>query len=161
MVCMVSWRELEQREPELADRARKIFDRYVHKTMATLRQDGSPRISATELDFHGGEIWLGSMWQARKALDLLRDPRVAIHSGTADPDDTAGLGDAKISGRAVESTDPAEIARVAEKAPPGPFHLFRVDIDELVVTGTGGDPPDHIVVDFWSATGGRRSIKRS
>lgn len=160
---MVSWSELEKLEPDLVERARAIFDRHVHKTMATLRSDGSPRISGTELDFSGGELWLGSMWQARKALDLVRDPRVAIHSASYAPEAAgeAGAGDAKLAGRAYESDDQAEIDRVAEKAPPGPFHLFRVDIDELVVSWAGGDPPDHMVVDFWTATGGRRTVKRA
>jgi len=160
VVGMVSWNELEQREPELAAQVRTIFDRHVHKTMATLRADGAPRISGTEVDFHGGEAWLGSMWQARKALDLLRDPRVAIHSalGDLEGDDT---GDAKIAGRALAVDDPAEIARVAEKAPPGPFHLFRLDIDEVVVATIGGDPPDHMVIDFWTEAGGRHTERRA
>jgi pyridoxamine 5'-phosphate oxidase-like protein len=156
---MVSWNELEQSEPELAARVRASFDRHLHKTMATVRKDGGPRISAIEVEFRNGEVWLGSMWQARKALDLLRDPRLALHSGTADPELDAA-GDAKISGRAFESDDPDEIALTAEKAPPGPFHLFRVDIDEVVVIGIG-DPPDHIVVDHWSSTTGRHSTKRT
>lgn len=159
VVGMVSWNELEQREPELAAQVREIFDRHVHKTMATLRADGSPRISGTEVDFHGGDAWLGSMWQARKALDLLRDPRVAIHSALGDLED--GTADAKIAGRALAVDDPAEIARVAEKAPPGPFHLFRLDIDEVVVATVAGDPPDHMVIDFWTTTAGHRTVKRT
>jgi pyridoxamine 5'-phosphate oxidase-like protein len=160
---MVSWSDLEQREPELAARVRAIFGRQVHKTMATLRRDGSPRISATEVDFFDGEMWLGSMWQARKALDLVRDPRVAIHSGSIDPggDDRGVPGDAKVAGRALVVDDPAAVARVAEKAPPGPFHLFRVDVDEAVVSGVGGDPPDHMVIDFWTVAAGRQTVKRA
>jgi hypothetical protein len=29
------------------------------------------------------------------------------------------------------------------------MHLFRADIGELVITGLGGDPPDHLVIESW------------
>jgi len=157
---MTSWGEIERREPVLAARVRGVFDRYVHKTMATLRADGSPRISATEVDFFAGEAWIGSMGQARKTLDLWRDPRVAVHSGTAGPEDIDGAGDAKIAGRVVAVTDPALVARVAGSAvAPGPVHLFRLDVDEIVATDVG-DTGDDLVVDFWTAATGRRIVRR-
>src|SRR5215203_1946017 len=107
---MPSWREVEAEVPELAALARRFLDAHVHKTLATLRRDGSPRISGTEVDFADGELWLGSMWQAVKALDLRRDPRFALHSGSADPPDWKG--DAKLAGRAEEITDPERKAAV-------------------------------------------------
>ena len=82
---MASWSEVEAQAPELAGLAREFLDAHTHKTMATLRRDGSPRISGTETDHRDGEVYIGSMWQAVKALDLQRDPRFAIHSGSADP----------------------------------------------------------------------------
>jgi len=48
---MASWSEVESEAPELAALARRIFDFHVHKTPATLRRDGSPRISGTEIRF--------------------------------------------------------------------------------------------------------------
>jgi hypothetical protein len=161
---MSSWKELEEREPDLVKLARTFFDAHKHKTMATLRKDGSPRISGTEVEFKDGEVWLGSMPNARKAQDLLRDPRVAIHSGSDDPptDDQPGdwTGDAKLAGTATEVTDPAIKEPYGEHAPPGPFHLFKVDVTELVVTRLG-EPADHLVVDYWTADGGRKSVKRT
>ena len=146
---MLSWSEVEAEAPELADLARGFFDAHVHKTLATLRRDGSPRISATEIDFADGELWLGSMWRSLKALDLRRDPRFALHSGSEDPPDWRG--DAKVAGRVEEVTDPERIAVINNKgAPPGPSHLFRADIAELVVVHLG-DPPDHIVIESWHA----------
>ena len=71
---MASWHEVEAEAPELAARARERFDANKHKTLATLRRDGSPRISGTEIQFADGEVWFGSMWEAVKALDLRRDP---------------------------------------------------------------------------------------
>ena len=81
---MPSWSVVEDEAPELAAPARRFLDAHVHKTLATLRRDGSPRISGTEVAFAEGELWLGSMWRSLKALDLLRDPRFALHSGSAD-----------------------------------------------------------------------------
>ena len=94
---VASWGEIEAQAPELIASAREFFDAFVHKTLATLRRDGSPRISGSEVIFADGELWLGSMWQSRKALDLQRDPRFALHSGSPDPD-AGWRGDAKLAG---------------------------------------------------------------
>jgi len=146
---MSSWSEVETEATELAVLARGFFDAHAHKTIATLRRDGSPRVSATEVDFAEGELWLGSMWRSLKALDLQRDPRFALHSGSDDPPEWRG--DAKVAGRVEEVTDPERIAAInGEGAPPGPSHLFRADIVELVVVRLG-DPPDHIVIESWHA----------
>ncbi|MDX6551859.1 MAG: hypothetical protein QOH74_347 [Gaiellales bacterium] len=145
---MPSWSTIEGAAPALASRARAMFDAHVHKTIATLRQDGSPRISGTELIFAEGELWFGSMWQSLKARDLQRDPRFAIHSGSIDPPGWAG--DAKLAGRAVEVTDDAvKAAVIGGNAPPGPNHLFRADISELSVVMLG-EPRDHLVIDSWN-----------
>jgi hypothetical protein len=156
---MPSWSEVEAQAPELADRARGYFDALTHKTLATLRRDGSPRISGTEIEFRDGELWLGSMWRSMKALDLQRDPRFALHSGSPDP--TAGwTGDAKLAGRVEEITDPQRIAEINEgKAPPGPSHLFRADISELAVVYLG-EPADHLVVESWHEGRGVERLER-
>ena len=147
---------MEFEVPELAALARGFLDSHVHKTLATLRYDGSPRISGTEVAFADGELWLGSMWRAVKALDLRRDPRFALHSGSADP--PGWTGDAKLSGRAEEVTDPErKAAIIGADAPPGPTHLFRADINEVVVVRLG-DPADHLVIESWHV--GRGVIRR-
>ena len=144
---MPSWSHVETEAPELAARARGFLDAYVHKTLATLRRDGSPRISGTEVNFADGELWLGSMWRSLKALDLQRDPRFALHSGSADPPNWTG--DAKLAGLVEEVTDPERIAAINDEgAPPGPSHLFRADIAELVVVRLG-EPADHLVIETW------------
>ena len=93
---MAGWRQVEAEAPELAALARHYFDRHVHKLLATLRLDGSPRISGIEVTFAEGELWLGMMWRSVKALDLLRDSRFALHSGSDDPPEWTG--DAKVLG---------------------------------------------------------------
>ncbi|HEV2061282.1 MAG TPA: pyridoxamine 5'-phosphate oxidase family protein, partial [Solirubrobacteraceae bacterium] len=81
---MAPWRQLEAEAPELAERAKAFLEAHKHKTLATLRKDGSPRISGTEADLVEGELMWGSMWRSMKALDLRRDPRFALHSGSED-----------------------------------------------------------------------------
>src|SRR4029078_8550157 len=100
--------------------AREFLDAHTHKTMATLRRDGSPRISGTETNHRDDEVYIGAMWQAVKALDLQRDPRFAIHSGSADP--PGWRGDAKIAGRAEEISEPGADS-----------HRVRLDRSELGV----------------------------
>lgn len=144
---MASWRKLEAQAPELAALARQFFDAFSHKTLATLRRDGSPRISGTEVAFADGDLWLGSMWRSMKARDLQRDPRFALHSGSQNP--PAWTGDAKLAGRVEEVTDPELIAVIkGEGAPEGPSHLFRAAITELVIVRLG-EPADHIVIEAW------------
>ena len=139
---MGSWAEVETAAPELAALARRYLDAHRHKTLATLRRDGSPRISGTEVEFADGELYLGSMLGAVKARDLRRDPRFALHSSSEDP--PAWQGDAKLAGLAEE----------VEAS--GRSHRFRCDITELVVVRLG-DPADHIVIESWHAG---RGVKR-
>ena len=142
---MARWAEVLAAEPDLAARCRECFDAHVHKTIATLRRDGSPRISGIELIFAEGDAWVGSMRDAVKAVDLRRDPRYAIHGGSDDPPDWRG--DAKFSGTAEEIFEQAVLDRVMLQASAGAregehrireMHLFRLDLAELVKPG-GGD----------------------
>ena len=155
---MAGWKDIETEAPELTALAREFLDAFTHKTLATLRRDGSPRISGTEVRFADGELWLGSMWRSLKALDLQRDPRFALHSGSADPPDWRG--DAKLAGRVEEVTDPERIAAVnGPDAQQGRSHLFRADITELAVVRLG-DPADHIVIESWHPGRGVTSRER-
>ena len=77
---MTAWRDVERLEPEFAQRVQGLFDAHRHKTIATLRADGAPRISGIETGFRDGELTFGSMPNARKGDDLRRDPRFAMHS---------------------------------------------------------------------------------
>jgi Pyridoxamine 5'-phosphate oxidase len=164
---MATWNEVRRAAPELAAAVQRRFDAHKHKTLATLRADGSPRISGIEASFSDGELWLGMMPDSRKARDLQRDPRFALHSATADPEMTDG--DAKISGRALEITDqptidafvaahPDETGAGDDASPPS-FHLFRTDIGEIVLT-TIGDPADHLVIETWRERRGVTRVER-
>jgi hypothetical protein len=153
---VASWSEVEVEAPELTALARGFLDAHVHKTLATLRRDGSPRISGTEVIFAQGELWIGSMWLAMKARDLRRDPRFALHSGSDDP--PAWSGDAKLAGRMEEIEDEQRKAAIfGDKGGPGPAHLFRADITELVVVRLN-EARDKLVIESWHA--GRGATRR-
>ena len=143
---MAKWTEIETEAPEFAALVRRFMDAGVHKTLATLRRDGSPRISGTEAKFGARGLWFGSMPGAVKATDLARDPRFALHSASEDP--PGWKGDAKVSGRAVAITDPAEIEAVTGDKPTGPFHLFLADISEVSVVSLA-ESGDHLIIESW------------
>jgi hypothetical protein len=150
---MASWQEFERQEPEFAARVRALFDAGKHKTIATLRADGSPRISGIEVEFSEGELTFGSMPGARKGADLARDPRFALHGPTADPpeDDPAGWsGEAKVSGRAV-------LVGGLEGETSG--QLFRADLDEVVLTRLT-EAGDRLLVETWRPGASVRRIER-
>jgi hypothetical protein len=157
---MTAWRDVEESEPEFARQARAFLDGGVHKTIATLRQDGSPRISGTEAKISDGELWFGAMWRSRKALDLVRDSRFALHSASVDP--PAWAGDAKISGRVEEIDDDERKSRLLEGAdeqPSEPWHLFFARIRE-VATVRLSDARDRLVIEVWKEGEGLRRTER-
>ena len=139
---MPSWSEVERDAPEFARRVRTLFQARKHKTMATLRADGSPRISGIETQF-GDELTFGSMPRSRKGADLARDPRVALHSPSVDPpegDDAGWLGEAKVSGRELRTDDG-----------------YRVDIAEVALTYLGGG---QLVIESWHPGRGLEKVAR-
>ena len=142
---MASWAEIEAEAPDLCALARRLLDAHTHKTIATLRRDGSPRISGIEVQFEDGELYFGSMKRAVKALDLQRDGRFALHSGSGEPSEWPG--DAKLSGVAVEVEHD------------GDHHRFRADITELSVVRLG-EPRDHLVIESWHPGRGVTSLRR-
>jgi hypothetical protein len=156
---MPTWRDVEVAAPDLANRVQARFDATLHKTMATIRRDGSPRISGTEVVFAEGDVWLGSMPNARKALDLRRDGRCALHS--APVDEKLADGDAKVAGVATEVTDLATIRRVWPHWDDLPgadqSHAFRIDVTEVVLVTVEDDT---MVMRTWTPTKGLRELRR-
>jgi hypothetical protein len=151
---MASWQEIEKDAPEFAARVRAVFGAGKHKTIATLRADGSPRISGNECEFADGEVTFGMMDDSLKLRDVRRDPRMAIHSPTLDPpEEGRWAGDAKLSGRAVEVPPPPDSPHEGAGA-------FRIDIDEVALTYVG-EPADHLVIESWHAGHGYRRRTRA
>jgi len=156
---MPSWREFEREAPELAARARRLLDEHEFKILATSRKDGSPRVSGIELIFaDDGELYTGSMWKSVKALDLIRDGRFALHSCPPPRDEWKA--DAKLAGTFAELDDDGVKQRVVGgEHPPGPFHLFRADLDEVVVVGLN-DERTAMVIESWHPGDGVRRRTR-
>ena len=140
---MARWQEVVALDADLAAHVRRCFAVGKHSTLATLRRDGSPRISGTEVDFaDDGEIYLGMMRGSLKAQDLRRDPRLALHSPSLDPPESnpaSWVGDAKLAGRGVEVSDPTR-----DDEP----HRFKIDVTEVVVT-TVAESGDRLVIRSW------------
>jgi len=148
--AVASWAEFEAVEPDFAARVRALLTSRKHLTLATLRRDGSPRISGTEVEFAEGQLRIGSMPGAVKAQDLRRDPRLAIHGPTDDPpsDDPGGWkGEAKVAGRAIQVESD------------GTAHRFLVDLQEAVITRLN-DAHDHLVIESWNPRLGYRRRER-
>ena len=162
MVGMSTWDETEAAAPELAALVRGRFEAHGMGLLATLRRDGSPRISGIEPLFALGELWLGMMPASRKGEDLCRDPRLALHSATTDKD--VQEGDAKIAGRAVEVTaeglrqEYLEALSAATGFEPEDCQVFRVEVTGLSFVRPGGD---HLDVHAWREGGEPRLVQRS
>ena len=153
---MTSWGDFKALEPQMAELAERLFAIRRHKTLATLRADGSPRISGIECAFDEGNLHFGSMEAARKSADIHRDPRIALHSPTVDPiegDEAAWSGEAKIAGIAI-SAGPIE----GPDAHPG--EQFVVDVAEVVVVHLNDDATK-LVVEWWTPDGGHQFVERA
>jgi hypothetical protein len=144
---VASWSRFEAEAPELAARVRERLDAHGHKTIATIRRDGSPRISGTETEFSDGELRIGSMRDSLKARDLQRDPRFALHSASEDPD--VWTGDAKLAGTAEEISGHGADS-----------HRFRLDLEEVSTVGLD-EERKFLLIDVWKPGQAVRTIKRA
>jgi Pyridoxamine 5'-phosphate oxidase len=168
---MASFADVESVEPDLGHRARAILTSTINAVLATIRQDGSPRLSGVDPFFHDGQLRIWSMPGARKGQDLRRDPRLSLHSipwdsrrlrdGAAD----VGAADAKVNGTATVTTDPGErsafrswLTSERGSEAPADWDLFTIDIDALTVISADSG---QLVIDRWSTTDGRQTIRRS
>jgi pyridoxamine 5'-phosphate oxidase-like protein len=152
---MARWADVKAAAPDLADRVEERFAIRKHTTLATLRKDGSPRISGIETEFENGEVYLGMMPDSRKLHDLRRDPRLALHSPTDDPpiDRPSGWrGEAKIAGRAIEVS--------GANLPVAGAGRMRVDISEVVLTYLD-ETGSRLVVESWHPGRGRHRLERA
>jgi hypothetical protein len=168
---LASWQDLSDSAPEFAARVKALFEARVHKVLATLRRDGSPRLSGIEVTFADGDIWIGSMPESRKSQDFARDPRLAILVSSADPPpDNPGSwpGDARISGVVQLVDDPSRLQSMsggsaAEQRSEDDVQdagiLYRIDITEAVLTSVALTN-DHLIIESWTPARGYRKITR-
>jgi hypothetical protein len=95
---VMRWAEFESSAPELATLAKDRFAATELIMLGTLRKDGWPRISPCEYAIWEGDFMVGGIWQSKKCLDLIRDPRCTIHNATSDKNGRGG--DVKVYARA-------------------------------------------------------------
>jgi len=141
----MQWESFSKACPQISEVAQARFIRDQLVMVGTLRRDGWPRVSPCEIDIAAGHLFCGMMWRSTKALDLLRDPRLAIHSVTRNREGTDG--DVKLYGKGVDVRAPALRAAFRDAiwaridwAPEEPsYHLFSADIERAayLVFGEG------------------------
>ena len=157
---LAAWSDFGRREPDLSGRVLARFAAHRHAVLATLRADGSPRLSGLEAPIRDGHLWLAMMPYSRKAADLRRDPRFSLHSSLDDEDVLAG--DARLDGRAMAASE-AEVAvfvaghRMAIEDP-ATMALFKAVLERVVLTRVlGGE----LLIESWTPSGGRSEARRS
>jgi hypothetical protein len=156
---VTSWAEFDREAPELAGTVQRRLTACRHAILGTIRADGAPRLTGLEAHFGEGELWLAMMPDSRKADDLRRDPRFALHSA---PDVELVDGDAKVSGRATEV--PADddryarfVARLPMDLPESGMALFRTDLTDASLARVEGD---EMVIDVWHPARPPRRVRR-
>ena len=156
----VPWESFDEQAPELAERIRLRFESHIHSVLATLRRDGSPRLSGVEAPIRDGHLWLGMMPGSLKAADLHRDPRFSLHSSL----DTEELpfGDARIDGQAVAaSPEEVDLFVAGHRMPiedPSVMVLFTARISRATLTRVEGQ---ELLIETWALAEGLREIRRS
>jgi hypothetical protein len=159
----MNWSSFADEAPELARLGQERFDAVGLVLVGSIRRDGSPRISPVEPLITDGELYLGMMWQSKKALDLLRDPRCVVHSVVSKPD--ASEGELKLWGRARDVADPRERERCADAyftkinwRPSEPYHLFAVDIESVSWIKSSGE--EQLVIRWRPGRAAETSLRK-
>jgi hypothetical protein len=158
LLAMTTWADFEREAPGLATAVHARLTATLHSILGTLRADGAPRLTGLEVHFGEGELWLAMMPDSRKADDLRRDPRFALHSA---PDVELVDGDAKVGGRAVLVTDEPTIARFVERLPmdlpESGMALFRAELTDASLARV---EDDLMVLDIWHPGQAPRQVRR-
>ena len=155
----MAWGGFESAEPDLAGRVRGRFESNRHAVLATLRRDGSPRLSGMEAPIRDGHLWPAMMPASRKAGDLRRDPRFSVHSAL--DSENLPLGDARVDGSVVPATSAELVVFVAGHRmaidDPGVLDLFLARLERVVLTRV---VDDELVMEFWTPGDRRAEVRR-
>jgi Pyridoxamine 5'-phosphate oxidase len=151
------WAEVEARQPRLAELGREKLGGPGVVLVGTIRRDGSPRLSPVEPLFWQGDLWLPMGLDSTKAQDLVRDPRVLVHSIVTSREGTAG--EYKVRGHASLEESPSLNQQVAQtitqqlgwRPEVGKFHLFRIDVEDVTFI-RWGDHNDQYVTRWPEGT---------
>ena len=155
----MSWADFEHADPVLARRVQERLESHRHAVLATLRVDGSPRLSGMEAPIRSGHLWLAMTPGSLKAADLKRDPRFSLHS-RPDSEDLPD-GDARIEG-VVLPADPAQQAEFVaghrhHVEDPSIMDLYVARIRRVVLVRVW---EDSLLIESWTPSDGRRTQRR-
>ena len=160
-----SWREFLDAAAGLGELVAARLAATEHHVLATLRADGSPRVNGTNVVLDDDDLLVGCMPGTRRAADLRRDPRCALHAG---PDlSTLPDGDARLECTA-ELLDPERTQRVFRRlaesdgverdGEPLEGDLFALRVRSASTVQVAGDV---LTVTMWSPDRGIRVVERT
>ncbi|SDZ29893.1 Pyridoxamine 5'-phosphate oxidase [Asanoa ishikariensis] len=163
---MATWQDFVEEAPRVSE----IFQRRHAATgnlclLATVRADGSPRISPIEPRVFEGRLLLVGMPHTTKFADLARDGRFCLHTATADPH--VGDGDVKLFGAVRNDQDRALHQRFADAlfAENGfdlrgqefdPFYVAELSSASSVTIDDG-----ELTITIWKPGQGERVVRKS
>ncbi|WP_374689767.1 pyridoxamine 5'-phosphate oxidase [Promineifilum sp.] len=138
----MSWRQLAAADPELAAFGKeRLHDRVAY--LATLRQDGSPRLHPVRPILSDTHLFIFMASTSPKRHDLARDGRYALHGTITNPDGGPWeFYEFSVEGWGVRIEDPA-IRQQASAATAYPrdetFILFELSVERAFSTVYGAD----------------------
>ena len=128
---VLTWAQLEVAAPEIAALGFDLLERFQFVLVGTLTKGGSPRVNPCEAYMIDGHLLLNMMPRSLKALDLLRDPRIYVHTPVISKDNAEG--EFKLAGRAPELADMSLRKKLDDKfwemiqwRPASDSHYFEV-----------------------------------
>lgn len=130
------WSDFMEATPEMARLAEERFENWGLALIGTVRRDGTPRITPNETLFLDGELYLSMMWRSKKALDLMRDPRLLVHSIVDNRINKWGDFKLRGSARLIEDSDEREryaqalFAKINWRPRDEKWHLFAIDVED-------------------------------
>ena len=128
------WNDLENAAPELAAFGLKRFESGV-AYLATVRQDGSPRVHPVTPIIGQGHLFLFMEPTSPKGHDLRRGGRYALHSAVSDINGTSGEFILTGSAQFIEDSAMRSLAsQLASYAPADRYILFELSIESAVST---------------------------
>jgi hypothetical protein len=127
---VAGWAEFAEAEPNLAAFGAQRFAATDVAYLATIAEDGHPRVHPVTPIIGQGRLFLFMEPTSAKGHDLRRDGRYALHSSVSDPDGTSG--EFTIRGRAApveDATVRTLAATAASYEPAERYALFELSVE--------------------------------
>ncbi|HEY0607071.1 MAG TPA: pyridoxamine 5'-phosphate oxidase family protein [Herpetosiphonaceae bacterium] len=138
----MSWNNLETADPELAAFGAERFASSGIAYLATIRDDGAPRVYPITPIIGEGRLFVFMEPTSPKGRDLQRDGRYAMHCAVENTG--GGGGEFFIAGRAQLVEDPATrqlATKASSYAPADRYILFELNLEQASSTIYDGGKP--------------------